>query len=448
MTEKELIHQLRCGIGSAIIELKKSPHRDKYKEVVLRCCLKDIGYDVQSEGTKGYYLYTAICALGCQNEFFNPIAESYMKRLPHGLEQQLTDILQAYVWSGSEKAAEILRNKYNQLKENLMKQKSFPYRYCEREQFEELMIVSMNLGHWESFQRAVDDAGSIILARKDDLCSYYDWFLHCSESRFGKDRVWEYFNNKNASPNVHAFVSKFQKVEQIRSNHQAEQKPVTLELLLEEVQKHSLGQRPYGIMRYCMQFAREAGKEEFIQLAKYIESEHDIFVQTQFLRVFARVDYPLDIDFLISLAQSESSDLRQAAIAVLERLKDDRIHRLAIKLFESGDEESGLSLLKNNWKKSDDLLIQKAVLKSRCVTHSMQMDLRDIFSKHRSASCGDVLYHAYRNGECAYCRSGIVKAMGKNGVLADKVLIECQYDSYDETRRYSKRLIKKRGLEV
>ena len=38
--------------------------------------------------------------------------------------------------------------------------------------------------------------------------------------------------------------------------------------------------------------------------------------------------------------------------------------------------------------------------------------------------------------------------MGKNGVLADKVLIECQYDSYDETRRYSKRLIKKRGLEV
>jgi hypothetical protein len=100
---------LRRGIGSAIIELKQHPCRGKCKEIVLRCCLKDIGYDIQSEGTKGHYLYTAISALGCEDEFFEPIAETYMKRLPHGLEQQLTDILQAYVWSDSQKAAEILK---------------------------------------------------------------------------------------------------------------------------------------------------------------------------------------------------------------------------------------------------------------------------------------------------------------------------------------------------
>ena len=62
MTEKEFLHQLRRGIGSAIVELRQSPDRDKYKELVLRCCLKDIGYDVQIEGTKGYYLYLMISA--------------------------------------------------------------------------------------------------------------------------------------------------------------------------------------------------------------------------------------------------------------------------------------------------------------------------------------------------------------------------------------------------
>ncbi|MEA4848117.1 MAG: hypothetical protein VB106_12885, partial [Clostridiaceae bacterium] len=54
--------------------------------------------------------------------------------------------------------------------------------------------------------------------------------------------------------------------------------------------------------------------------------------------------------------------------------------------------------------------------------------------------------HAYRNGECSFCRSDIVTAMGKNGVLPDRILLECQYDSYDETRKYANRLVKRRGL--
>ena len=449
MTEKELLHQLRRGIGSAIIELKQFPHLDKYKELVLHCCLKDIGYDVQSEGTKGKYLYTAISALGCEDVFLAPIEEAYMKLLPHDLDQQLTDVLQAYVWNGSQKAAKIIKNKYDQRKETLRKQKSFPYRYCEREQFEELMVVCMNLGNWKAFRQAVDDAGTIILIRKDDLCSYYDWFLSCAESRFGKDRVWKYLNETgNASPNVHAFVSAYLENEQTRLNHQANQTPIILEFLLNEVQEYLLGLRPHGIFGFYLQFARKAGKEEFIQLAKYIESETNALVQAQLLRVFYRVDYPLDIDFLIRLVLSENNDLRQAATTALERFKDDRIHGLAVTLLESGDIESGLSLLKENWMKCDDPLIRKAVLKSKRVAHSTQMDLRDIYSKHKSASCGDILSHAYRNGDCAYCRSGIVKAMGKNGVLTNKVLFECQYDSYDKTRQYAKRLIKKRGLEA
>jgi hypothetical protein len=49
MTEKDFLHQLRRGLGSAIIELQTNPERDKYKDIVLRCCLKDISYDVRKE---------------------------------------------------------------------------------------------------------------------------------------------------------------------------------------------------------------------------------------------------------------------------------------------------------------------------------------------------------------------------------------------------------------
>ena len=238
MTGEEFLHQLRRGIGSAILELRQNEYREKYKEIVYRCCLKDIGYDTQVEGTKGYYLYTAISALGCEDEFLETITKVYMERLPHRLMRQFTDILLSYVRDGSSKAATVLRNKYDQLKERLTKQKDFPYRYCEREQFEELMVASINIGKWKCFKRCVDDAGSIIQARKDDKCSYYDWFLDSAETKFGKNQVWEYLNDASTtSQNVCSVVSEYQKVELTRKNHQAALHPVTLEFLIEEIQK-------------------------------------------------------------------------------------------------------------------------------------------------------------------------------------------------------------------
>lgn len=448
MTEKEFLHQLRRGIGSAIIELKQNDNREKYKEIVYRCCLKDIGYDTQVEGTKGYYLYTALSALGSEDEFLEVITKAYMERLPHRLMQQLTDILLSYVQDGSSKAATVLRDKYGQLKERLTKQKDFPYRYCEREQFEELMIVTIILGKWRAFKQCIDDAGSIIQARKDDKCSYYDWFFDNAANQFGKSKLWEYLNNESSvSQNVNAVVSEYQKIELTRKNHQANLSPVTLDFLIEEIQKHLKDQSPYGIIGHCMRFAREASKEELMELAKYIETENNDYVKTQLLRTFRKVDYPLNKEYLMHLAHSNNLELHEAAIEALARFTDEQIHDLAIVLLEAGDSESGLTLLKGNWEKSDDPLIQKAVTKSQRVPHYMQMDLRDIYSKHRSSTCGEILMHAYRNGECSFCRSEIVTAMGKNGVFKDEILLECQYDSYDDTRKYASRLIKRRGLK-
>lgn len=130
MTDKEFVHQIRRGIGSAIIELRQNDNREKYKEIVCRCCLKDIGYDIQVEGTKGYYLYTAISALKCKDEFLEIISKAYMERLPYRLMQQLTDILLLYVQDGSSKAKTVLGNKYSQLKERLTKNLSAFHIIC------------------------------------------------------------------------------------------------------------------------------------------------------------------------------------------------------------------------------------------------------------------------------------------------------------------------------
>ena len=79
MTEKEFSQALHRGLGSAIIELKNNENRAAYRDIVLRCCLRDISYDWQVEGTKGYYLYSAICASGDRTYLERAIIEKFCR---------------------------------------------------------------------------------------------------------------------------------------------------------------------------------------------------------------------------------------------------------------------------------------------------------------------------------------------------------------------------------
>ena len=64
MNEKAFSLALRRGLGGAIVELKNAEDKSAYREAVLRCCLRDITFDWQVEGSKGEYLYDAILASG------------------------------------------------------------------------------------------------------------------------------------------------------------------------------------------------------------------------------------------------------------------------------------------------------------------------------------------------------------------------------------------------
>ena len=56
MNEKTFSQSLCRGLGGAIVELKNAKDKSVYRDIVLRCCLRDISYDWQVEGTKGFYL--------------------------------------------------------------------------------------------------------------------------------------------------------------------------------------------------------------------------------------------------------------------------------------------------------------------------------------------------------------------------------------------------------
>ena len=444
MTEREFLQRLHRGLGSAIIELKENPECYKYRDIVLRCCLKDISYDIQSEGTKGHYLYAAICALGTKDAFENIIIDAFMKRLEHNLFQQLADILRLYADDGSEKARTALSIKYKSLVEQLARQRTFPIKYCEREQFESLMICEVDTYKWPAFKKCIADAGYILMTRKDDACNNYDWFLSHCKNALGKEKIARYFEMASKkSAEVKAFVIVIDKSEEI----QEENPPlwvapeVTLENYVIRARELEKDQYAYAYMYPCaMRFLRQASQADLLSLASIAENEPSDEIRANLLRVFSRIDFPGNIDLLIKYAESGFERLQDTAIDALERFKDSRVHDLSVKLITVGNLDAGFPLLINNWRKQDEVLIRQNVLSSKNISHALQKNIQDIYNKHRSKSCGDILAHVYRYGECAYCRSNIVEAMWKNRVLETSILNECLYDSYAKTRKMAKRI--------
>ena len=454
MTDKEFLYNIRRGMGKAIIELQKNPNSERYCDIILRCCQKNIAYNWQVEGTKGRYLYSAICALGSKEQkdkFEDILIDTFKKRLEYDLFLQIADILCLYAADGSQKSRDALQDKYRNLVERLSKQKTFPLKYSERGQFEYLMVWEIDTNKWAAFERCIADAGRILINRRDDACNCYDDFiLHC-ENIFGKKRIANYFENSakksNKSKEVNAYITAANELEKTRAENlrlrkeQPEPK-INLESYVVRAKEAEHEQCAYAHMaKLSMQFAKQGKPDEFMELASIIAAEQSDEVRANLLNVFRNVDFPADIDLLIKYAESDCPQLCDIAIVALKRFADPRVHELAIKLITAGNIEAGLSLLVKNWRKQDEALIRKYILsvKKAKISHSTQQNLRDIYLTHRSKSCGDILEYAYHNGECAHCRFGIVDAMMKNRVLSESISSECIYDSYDKTRELAKK---------
>ena len=60
MTKKEFKYRMERGLGSCIVELKRTPDKARYKDIIIWGCKHVLAYDAQCEGTRSRYLYQMI----------------------------------------------------------------------------------------------------------------------------------------------------------------------------------------------------------------------------------------------------------------------------------------------------------------------------------------------------------------------------------------------------
>ena len=456
MTEKSFEYALRRGLGSAIIELKGNDNREQYRDAVLRCCLRDISYDTQVEGTKGYYLYTAIKTFDDPKMFLDKMAEKFDKRLYWRLSEQLCNTLRCFSDDGYKIADEALEKKYNELKNRLPLMKKYWY-FDERELFESLMIWKIN-GGFKFFKQCINDMSEMIEKRGNDDCLCHDMFFAIAKDKFGEKRVNDFVDEMyQKSDGIKVLIDTEKTYALSREQHQAKigQEKITVDILINAAKEAAFAENPrWAIMRYRNRFMKNASETEILELANAVLHEENETVKGLLLRLFWQSPvqmktsprhFPLEITSLLQYVQSDNEFLIEAAVHILEEVKDERIHNIAMLLLKAkGIESLALALLKKNYEKFDDGIICAAIKKTTKIQQHIQSDINDIYLNHRSANVLPALLKVYQKGECSHCRYNTIKAMKHCGVLPDEILEECLYDSYEDTRKYAKRLLSRR----
>lgn len=55
MTKAQVKHAFQRGLGRGILAVRENP--DRYKEIVLWACGRNLSFDTQCEGTRAWYVY-------------------------------------------------------------------------------------------------------------------------------------------------------------------------------------------------------------------------------------------------------------------------------------------------------------------------------------------------------------------------------------------------------
>jgi len=454
VNEKAFSQALRRGLGGAIIELKNAEDKVAYREMLLRCCLRDITFDWQVEGSKGEYLYDAILASDEPEYFERCIIERFLSRCPDGLFRQWAEILYLRARDGSELSHNTLHAKYEYFaskKGRLAKTKTVDEGY----QWDEVTFYLLYLDGFTAFKRYAEDVGQILIRKPEYQKSYDDWYRRRAEARFGKKRIESYFNTMyDTSDAIRALVDMITAAELAygRILENREKEPLQVCDVIRAAKEAATDKHPRRRILRLQNgslFAYRATDEQLEELAQVALLEENETVKALLLFQFRQRPFPLGITPLLDYTQSDNELLVEASLCCLEEYKDKRLHDLAIQLLKTkGLGSKALGLLIKNYQKTDDHSIAELIRKASRIPHHVQMDIRDIYQNHRSTSVFPLLFHVYQKGDCSFCRLGIVEAMHHCSVLPDDLLSECLYDSYDDTRRLARRLIAKRQKKV
>ena len=440
MTKKEFKKAMCQGLGRCQQALRSDP--EKYRDIVLWACQRDIAYDTQCEGTRAYYVYK----MACVYEDVSPFVEAAAAKLDRYKPQygwdlaHLTELLSYFADDGNVEAKAALVKKYKETYAALMarKRRRYPMIY---ELWDMECIGVVLTGDWVSTKRIISDCGRLYMEKSYLEDGDFGWLHRHAISEYPEELSKESKEN----PYVACFLKREKRHEdEWRANMESRLGKIESYVALEEIPDDRVASMA------SIGLKRKGTPEQISAWAEAYRKEQDPELRWKKLRMFTNCPYPDDPAPIIADALLEE-DISSTAISVLEQLRYPEVKAVAMEQLVPGDYFiDWFAVFVSNYEPADEKLLQKVVEEmvlrgDKDEIHFCGMKIMNMYDEeseyHPSRKLLLILYEAT---PCAECRFHLLWYMRKHRLLTEEILEECLEDSNSDIQNYAKKLLKRR----
>lgn len=420
MTKQQVWNALQRGLGSGFLAVRENPER--YRDLVVRACGRNLSFDTQCEGTRAWYVYQLVCCYPDREAFRDMAVRRLREKKPDGSWDyaHYSELLTLFAADGDALAEAALWEKYEQLLAQLRTfRRSCMAMSRARDSFETICVaLSGNEAHYARI--AADIGGLFLIGRQYDAWDFL-WLYH-SRPR----GVNAALRRSAASYDpLRAYFASFDALEQERKRRRAEA------IVREE---------PEGGRRLSVWLDRHAPEQAKARAEAYL-AEAEPEARAAALEAFSVCPYPLDPGPILADAESAFPALRAAAWDALSRLRAPEVRSFAQAHLDKNKEAALFVLIRNY--QPEDLAFWNRYLQglridyaSESGWHGIHLALLELFEKKSGVEQPPkaLLPLLYESTLCSCCRQRIVQHMRSRRMISAGIWEALQHDSSDEIR--------------
>ena len=420
MTKQQVWNALQRGLGSGFLAVRENPER--YRDLVVRACGRNLSFDTQCEGTRAWYVYQLVCCYPDREAFRDMAVRRLREKKPDGSWDyaHYSELLTLFAADGDELAEAALWEKYEQLLAQLRTfRRSCLAKSRASDSFETICIALS--GNAEYYARIAADIGGLFLIGRQYDAWVFLWLYH-SRPR-GVNAALR--RSAASSEALQAYFASFDAVEQEQKRFRSEIK---------------VRQEPEGGRRLSVWLDRRAPEQAKARAEAYL-AEAEPEARAAALEAFSGCPYPLDPGPILADAESAFPALRAAAWDALSRLRAPEVRSFAQAHLDK-NKEAALFVLIRNYQPEDLAFWNRYLqaLRIDCASesgwHGTHLALLELFEKKSGVEQPPkaLLPLLYESTLCSCCRQRIVQHMRSRRMISAGMWEALRHDSSDEIR--------------
>lgn len=207
MTKREFQYALKRGLGRCIPTVQKEPER--FRDLVLWACSRNLSYDTQCEGTRAWFVYQLICCYDDPEPFVRAAKQLLFEA--HAGDWAISyaaELLSYFMDDGNQNATDAIKEKYRQVYAKLMESNENTDPMEILNACEDLERICIVLGSdARGYLRAARDLGRLFPG-KEYLQWRFSWFYDHGLQEYGDEL------QQTQNPDVRYFLEVNERIEE------------------------------------------------------------------------------------------------------------------------------------------------------------------------------------------------------------------------------------------